>query len=210
MRGKNRGGQKAANDLDARIKIVLALAFIVSVVSTKNGGFRLLALHALVLVFFLLLSFLSYKKVARRVASILPFALIPAVGIPFAGSMGWTVFFSVLIKAVLSVTCITLLTETTSEQRILSGFARLKMPGIFLLIISFLLRYYSLINLEGEKMLSAMKSRGGGLGGLRDLKVSGNIIGNLFIRSYQRSERVYAAMASRGFDREKTWNQYYR
>ena len=209
MQEKPRSEKRAAG-LDARIKIVLALAFIVSVVSTENGNYGLLAAHALILLLFLLLSSLSYARAAKRIATILPFALIPAVGIPFSGGAGWTIFFSVMIKAILSVTCITLLTETTSEQRILSGFARLKMPGIFLLIISFLLRYSNLINLEGEKMLSAMKSRGGGLGGMRDLKVSGNIIGNLFIRSYQRSERVYAAMSSRGFDREKTWNQYYR
>lgn len=196
--------------MDARNKIVLALAFIVSVVSIGNGSYGLFSAHALILLFSLIVSSLSYKNLLKRVATILPFALIPAVGIPFSGGAGWTVFFSVMIKAVLSLTCITLLTETTSEQKILCGFARLKMPGIFLLIISFLLRYYNLINLEGEKMLSAMKSRGGGRGSLRDLSVSGNIIGNLFIRSYQRSERVYAAMASRGFDREKTWNQYYR
>jgi cobalt/nickel transport system permease protein len=196
--------------LDARIKIILALAFIVSVVSTRNGEYGLLSIHALILVFFLLLSFIQPKRLAKRVIQVLPFALIPAVGIPFAGNAGLNVFLSVLIKSILSVSCITLLTETTAEQRIIQGFARLRMPGIFLLIISFLLRYYRLFGIEGEKMVAAMKSRGGGRGGVRDLKVSGNIIGNLFIRSYQRSERIYSAMASRGFDREKTWNQYYR
>ena len=31
-------------------------------------------------------------------------------------------------------------------------------------------------------------------------KVLGGMIGSLFLRSYERSERIYAAMLSRGFD----------
>jgi cobalt/nickel transport system permease protein len=42
---------------------------------------------------------------------------------------------------------------------------------------------------------------GGGTAAWR-LKVVGGMIGSLFLRSYERSERVYAAMLARGFDGE--------
>jgi len=49
-------------------------------------------------------------------------------------------------------------------------------------------------------MKQARDSRDFGGSRLRQLRTMGNMIGTLFIRSYERSERVYSAMVARGFD----------
>jgi cobalt/nickel transport system permease protein len=113
---------------------------------------------------------------------------------------GWTMFQSVMIKGVLSVLCLTLLTASTPFPQLLAALENMKFPKLITMILSFMYRYIFLIEDEAMKMWRAMKSRSaGGLSWLR-LKAMANMIGILFIRSYERGETVYLAMCSRGFD----------
>jgi cobalt/nickel transport system permease protein len=96
-----------------------------------------------------------------------------------------------------------LLTSTTKFTSLLKGLERLKVPKIFIMIISFMYRYLFLIVDELQRMERAKKSRTFGKAGrLRIIKTLSNIAGVLFVRSYERAERVYLAMCSRGFDGE--------
>ena len=49
-------------------------------------------------------------------------------------------------------------------------------------------------------MKQARDSRNFGGKRLWQIRTIGNMIGTLFIRSYERGERIYAAMMARGFD----------
>jgi cobalt/nickel transport system permease protein len=75
-------------------------------------------------------------------------------------------------------------------------------------IIGFMYRYLAVMGDETERMIRARSARsadptGHGGGTVRwRATVTGRMVGSLFLRSYERSERIYAAMQARGFDGE--------
>ena len=80
------------------------------------------------------------------------------------------------------------------------------MPAIIVSIIGFMYRYLAVLTDEAGRMnrarqarsAAAPQGRSGGSLGWR-ARVTGAMVGSLFIRSYERSERIYAAMLARGF-----------
>lgn len=74
------------------------------------------------------------------------------------------------------------------------------MPRVMIMILSFMYRYIFVLVDEVMRMRQARDSRNFGGKRLWQLRTIGNMIGTLFIRSYERGERVYAAMLARGFD----------
>jgi cobalt/nickel transport system permease protein len=105
-----------------------------------------------------------------------------------------------LIKGIFSVACLTLLTSSTPFPRLLAALEDLKFPQLIIMSLSFMYRYIFLIEDEAMKMWQAMKSRRAGGSRWLHLKAIANMLGTLFIRSYERGETVYLAMRSRGFD----------
>jgi cobalt/nickel transport system permease protein len=67
-------------------------------------------------------------------------------------------------------------------------------------IASFMLRYVNVVNDEMERMKVARESRGFEATGIKHWKVLATAAGALFIRSYERGERVHLSMLSRGYD----------
>jgi len=148
----------------------------------------------------------------------MPFVLMIAIFIPFikegevAGSYniwlwqvsvtytGLQVLWNVLIKAWLSILSLTWLTSTTKLTNLLKGLEQLGMPRVMVMILSFMYRYIFVLVDEVMRLRQARDSRDFGSKRLRQLGTVGNMIGTLFIRSYERGERVYAAMLARGFD----------
>ena len=120
---------------------------------------------------------------------------------------GLRVFISIAIRSWLSVQAAVLLALTTQAQELLTGLQRLRLPAALVTIIGLMLRYLGVIRDEGIRMLRARASRsaalpGQGKGGgtlFWRARVSGGMAGNLFLRSIERSERVYAAMLCRGY-----------
>jgi len=74
------------------------------------------------------------------------------------------------------------------------------MPRVMVMILSFMYRYIFVLVDEAMRMRQARDSRNFGGSRLWQMRTIGNMIGTLFIRSYERGERVYAAMLARGFD----------
>ena len=105
----------------------------------------------------------------------------------------------ILIKGTLGVlTAITLSTSTTARE-ILRGLEKLKLPTLMVQIASFMLRYINVVNDEMERMKVARESRGFNATGIKHWKVLATAAGALFIRSYERGERVHLAMIARGY-----------
>ena len=101
---------------------------------------------------------------------------------------------------------------TTSQLEIIKGLGRLKFPKIFVSILSFALRYISVYISEFQRIRLSMRSRGFKNKGLSDsisLAYAGSA---MLIRGFERGEKVYSSMISRGFDgnlfvTKKKWNQ---
>jgi len=206
--------------LDPRTKFITSLAFIVLVVLTPIRNWHAFALYFCLIATCLAISKLPPLYVLKRSLVIVPFVLVIAIFIPFlkpgevAGSYniwlwqisvtydGLLVLANVATKAWLCVLSLISLSATTKFTDLLKGLKQLGMPKVIVLILSFMYRYIFVLVDEVMRMRQARDSRNVGGGRLRQLKTIGSMIGTLFIRSYERGERIYAAMLARGFDGE--------
>ncbi len=135
-------------------------------------------------------------------ALLLPFfALGPTVevlGIELAreGLLGG---WNILAKGTLGVVASILLSATSELRDLLRGMERLKVPGLLVQIAMFMFRYLEVVTGEMGRMQVARDSRAFQGRSLRQARVYGHSAGALFIRSYERGERVHLAMLSRGY-----------
>jgi cobalt/nickel transport system permease protein len=115
---------------------------------------------------------------------------------------------TIALKSWVSVQAALLLSFTTPFPDLVEALRRLRVPRLLVAIIGFMYRYLAVLSGEAGRLNRARLSRsavvaGRGGGSLRwRAGVVGGMAGSLFIRSYERSERVYAAMQARGFDGE--------
>jgi cobalt/nickel transport system permease protein len=203
--------------LDARVKALCALGMIIAIVTTPVERVAPFAAYFALLASVFLLSKIPLRHILARLLIVAPFVLLFAAVAPFvphysgeAGRgvgllglryypSGITMLISVTAKAMGGVLCIVALTATTPFSELLRGLERMRVPKFFLALLSFAYRYLFIFVDEFERMKRARDSRSIG-GGRRRLHVLGRMIGTMFLRSFERGERVYGAMAARGFD----------
>jgi cobalt/nickel transport system permease protein len=204
--------------MDPRAKLLATLAFIAAVSLTPTASWLAYGLYFFIIAVPVLLSKVPPFYILKRSLVIIPFVLLVAVFIPFfkegevvatVNLWGWHISLtqsglelmgSILAKAWLSILSLVLLTSTTGFPKLLKGMERLHTPGVMVMLLSFMYRYIFLLTDEVMRMKQARESRSFGGRRLWQIKTVGNMIGTLFIRSYERGERVYASMVARGFD----------
>jgi len=106
---------------------------------------------------------------------------------------------ALLMKATLSVIASIVLAATTSPRELVRGLEQLRLPQILVQILTFMLRYLDVVSGDVRRMRIARESRAFTARHLGHLRVLGHAAGSLFIRSYERGERVHLAMLSRGY-----------
>ena len=204
--------------LDARAKIIAFGAIPVICVSTPPRAYAAFTGYFLLLVAIYLLSRLPIRHVFTRSLVIVPFVLMVAIFIPFlkhdgvsggynlgiaslsVSRSGVLILWNVVVKSFIGILSLILLSSTTSFPDLLKGFESFRMPKVFTMLIAFMYRYTYVLVDEMHRVKTASDSRGGGGRWLWQAKGMGHIIASLFLRSYERGERVYGAMLSRGFD----------
>ena len=118
-------------------------------------------------------------------------------------------FTTIALKSWISVQAALLLAFTTPFHELVDGLRQLRLPRIMVAIISFMYRYLAVLGEEATRMTRARAARSGAAPSGRAggsltwrARVTGSMVGSLFLRSYERSERIYAAMQARGFEGE--------
>jgi cobalt/nickel transport system permease protein len=209
--------------LDPRVKILLTFLLILSTVTLPDGAWISYGLLFTIVLGLAWTSRLGVAFTLRRGIVALPFVLA-ALPLPFLmpgeilftlPGLGWTVtdagllrFSTILLRTWIAVQAGVLLSATTSIADILWGLSMLKVPRTIVATIGFMVRYLFLLADEALRMMRARNSRSPQLEGARPPGVvwqgrtSGMMVGSLFLRSLERSERVYAAMLARGYDGE--------
>lgn len=211
---ENEGATSPVHRLDARAKIIGLLALIVVEVTTPARAFWAFAAYALILVFLVGLARLPLRRVFRRLCVVVPFVLVVAIFLPFfhrsgagsysvggihVSSAGLLVLWNVAAKAVLGVLTVIVLGMTTSFPDMVAALERLRLPRLFVLVLAFMYRYLHLFAEEFGRMRRAAASRNYRARWIGNIPVLGQLVGSLFLRSYNRGERVYVAMLSRGY-----------
>jgi cobalt/nickel transport system permease protein len=114
-------------------------------------------------------------------------------------TVGLTVLGSVTLKALLSLMMLNVLTLTTSIPALLNALVALRTPPLLVAILASMYRYINVLIEEFNAMRRAAASRNLSGNNQWQRRVIGNMIGSLFIRTYERGERVYQAMQARGY-----------
>lgn len=200
------------HDLDPRFKIAGSLALILGAVGGPPLRWAETAMLGALLIAITVLSRVPPAWVLTRSAAVLPLALGIAVFAPLArvaeptlasalnayADNGWLVW-SIASKAWVSASIVLLLVSTTPLPRLFRALAALRMPDVFLTIVTFLYRFTDVFADQVGSMRRAVASRAPGLSGWRLTRLYGNLAGNLLVRSYERGERIHSAMLSRGY-----------
>jgi cobalt/nickel transport system permease protein len=204
-------GHSVVHRLPAQCKVVALVGFVFVVVATPRTEFWAFGVYALLLAGVVALAALSPWFVAKRMvvetpvvvfALLLPFVArgdrIDVLGVTVSESGllgGW----NVLAKATLGVVASILLAATTEQRDLLVGLQRLRIPNQLVQIASFMVRYIDVVGDQMARMRVARTARNFTPRGPRAWPVLARSAGALFIRSYERGERVHLAMLARGY-----------
>ena len=124
------------------------------------------------------------------------------VGLPFAWE-GLRLAVLIVLKAVAIVLTAYAIFGSSRFDISLLALQRLKCPRIIVQMLLFTYRYIFVFLAEMRRMDIAMSARGFvKKADRRTLRVIGNFIGTLLIRSFERTERIYKAMLSKGYQGE--------
>jgi len=203
--------------LHVQTKILGALALILAVVTIPVGHYIEFLMFSILLGTVMGASRLPPSILARKMLAVLPFITLMAVFLPFLhrgpelwklaplgdvaiSREGLHLFSNVVLKASLAVLTMLILTSSTPFTQLLRGLETLRVPRITLVTLSFLYRYLFLLVDEAERLLMARNSRKIHLGKWAGARSLSYVVAVLFIRTYERGERIYESMCARGFD----------
>jgi cobalt/nickel transport system permease protein len=210
--------------LDPRVKVVVTVLFIISNVLLPDGAWFAFAMAWIVVLLGSWLADIDLQFLIKRSLVALPFALaaitaiftLPGEGIftldigslhLVATDTGLIRFLSIMVRSWISVQMAILMTATTQFPDLVHAMRHLRVPQILVATISFMYRYLFVLSDETMRLMRAREARsaqaessqksGGSI--FWRAKVAGNMAGQLFLRSYERSERIYNAMLARGY-----------
>jgi cobalt/nickel transport system permease protein len=184
--------------LDPRARILAIVAAIAIVASTPPAVLRPFTVYAALGLLLVLLSKASGFYLTLRCLAASPFLLL--AGGLLAFEKGMPAGASVLCKGYFAALLLALLTATTPLSDLLWALRRLKAPHALNIILGMMYRYTALLSEEYARMERARDCRTVRPLGRRRISIYGHQFGNLILRSWDRADRVHAAMLSRGFD----------
>ena len=220
----------AVHRLDARVKLPLTLAFILAAALAPPGAWPVYILLLALVLAVEILSELGMGYVLRRAALALPFVLAalpvifttqwrrpaPLVPLPLgpwtltATAAGVERFASIALKSWLSAQAAIVLAASTSFPDLLLAMRALHVPRLLVAVFGLMWRYLFVLVDEALRLIRARAARSGVSGATTRsggtiawrARVTGGMAGSLFLRAFERSDRIYAAMAARGYDGE--------
>ena len=204
-------GDSLVHRLPPHTKVVAAFSLAFAVVATPREAVWAFALYAAMLLSLVAMARLRPRFVASRMLIEIPFIVV-ALSLPFfAGGATTDVLgvslsteglwdmWNIVIKATLGLLTSIVLAGTTQIPELLRGFDRLRTPRILTAIAGFMVRYLDVVLGEFRRMRVAMQARAYDPTWIGQVRPYATGVGRLFVRSYERGERVYLAMAARGY-----------
>lgn len=203
-----------------RMLCVFLLVFAIAL--TPMGRWWTWLIYAIAIVPIIYWSRFDWGILTKRMAIELAFVSVILLGTLFRGggeviwqwrwmqitTYGLTVLVSVSIKSFLSLLLLNILTLSTSVSLLLQALVTLKTPPLLVSILASMYRYIGVLTNEFKAMRRAATARNFAPRNLYDRyrqdhawqrQVLGNMLGVLFIRTYDRGDRIYQAMLARGY-----------
>lgn len=197
--------------LPPEVKLLASVGFTVAVVLTPREEFWAFAVYVVMVAGVAALARVPAGWLAKRTLIEMPFVVL-AVLLPVFGQgervewLGLSLSvdgllgaWNIIVKGTLGVLASLLLAATTPMRDLIVGLDRLRCPQILTQIATFMLRYIDVLGAEAQRMRIARLSRGYDPRFLWQVKAFASSVGTLFLRAFERGERVYLAMVSRGY-----------
>ena len=223
-----RPGSSAVHRLDSRVRLALVTAFILTVALQPPAAWAAYLLLASLVLAAAVLAELPAAYLLKRGLLALPFVLaalpllfilpgrpLSVFDLGFATltltQPGLERFLSILFKALISLQAAVILAATTPFPDLLVALRWFRLPRLLVAVIGLMWRYLFIMVETAARLLRARASRSAdsGRSGLHTggrlvwrARVTGGMAGSLLLRSFERGERVYAAMLARGYDGE--------
>lgn len=187
--------------LDARIKLLAALGFVVFVLLNRTGEWHAIIIQFACVALAYAASGMTFRYLARRLLVFWPMVALLAIGIPLSRGLaeGWEQAAAVFIRSTFCFIAVVLAVATTAPADLRTALLRLGVPPLLVAVLALALRYIEVLREELERMRRAKLSRTFRSSRRLDWKILPNFIGLLFVRSMERAERVHQAMLARGW-----------
>jgi len=203
-------GESAVHRCDARAKILVALVFLVCVMSFERHAIAPLLPYFAFAIVIVAWAGLPLGFLARKAALVLPFAFAVGLANPWferevvvvadgvSVGAGWLSLASIVLRSLLAGAAAVVLIAVTGFPALCAALARLGVPRPLVVQLMFLHRYLVVVGEEAARMAAARVQRSAG----SPLSIRGFafLAGHLLLKSLDRAERIHRAMRARGFD----------
>jgi cobalt/nickel transport system permease protein len=201
-------GDSPVHRMAPEVKIVAAFGTVLCVVATPREIFWAFGVYLALVSVLALVAAIPARWMLSRLMIELPFVvlafLLPftvggerVAGLSVEGLLsGW----NILAKGTLGLGLSLVLAATTAPNDLVRGLQRLRMPTLVTTIMSLMLRYAEVVVAEAKRMRLARIARGHDPRFAWQAAATTRGVASLFVRSYERGERVHLAMVSRGWD----------
>ena len=184
--------------VSAEAKLACAFGIVALTVAVPVTAVPYFAGLACALVAVTLVARIPFGYLGRRLLWMEPFVL--GVGVlTLLQPEGWKVFLGIVVKSTLSLVTMVLLANTTPFAEVLRVLRRMRVPGLLATTLALMYRYLFVLVNEAERMHRARAARTFDRHRWHGWKTLGTVVGQLFVRSTERAERIYAAMLARGW-----------
>ena len=184
--------------LPAAVKLAAALALVLATVLVPIRRPWFFAAVALVLLAIAILSRVPGRHLLSRLLLLEPFVAGVAV-LSLLQPDGLRIASVVVLRSTLCLATMILLTSTTRFADLLAALRGARLPALLLTTIALMYRYLFVLVEEAERMQRARASRTLRARRTYEWRSTGALAGQLFLRSTERAERIYAAMCARGW-----------
>ena len=204
-------GDTVLHRLPAHVKILSLLLTMLVVVATPGERYLAFLGYGMLVAALVATARIPLRTLGARMTVEIPFVVF-ALLMPFIGAdprvtvgplslsePGLLAAWTLLAKATLGVVCAIVLAATTSTSDLIAGLRRLRLPDLLVQIVASMIRYIHVVSAEFSRMSRARVARGYAGNGPKSWPILARSLGTLFIRSYERGERVHLAMLSRGY-----------
>jgi len=204
-------GHSVLHRVAPQIKIAGAFLIVMGIVVTPRQAFWAFGLYVAVIVALAGIARIGPRFAGRRMIIEIPFLLValllpilgggPTVevlGLPLSEAGLWDAW-NILAKATLGLSVAVILGATTQVPEMLAGLDGLRTPSIITAIAGFMVRYVDVVLSDWSRMRIAMASRAYDARWFTQIKPMATLLGTMFVRTYERGERIYLAMGSRGY-----------
>ena len=210
-------GGKSRLKVDSRALLLTTIIYLGIMLSVATSHVDILLWFALYPIVASPTLGLTYLKVFLQSLIVLPLVILLGVFNPIIDktpvasldglviTQGWLLFIGIILRGLLSMQALLLLINSIGFTGIVSAMSRLGVPKFIVVQLLMVFRYIRVLIEEGAAMKRARDARSFGRKNL-SIKMWGILIGQLFLRSMGRAERIHKAMLARGFDGEMPVN----